>query len=115
MNPQRGLAPVIVAQVEELLHKLADSGDVAILLVEQNIGVATRVADDVAIMANGQISAVLDAQTLGADRKLQQQLLGVGRVDESSSVSVADKAHGVTKKIGTVSYTHLTLPTKRIV
>ena len=99
-EPTEGLAPVIVAQVEELLHKLADSGDVAILLVEQNIGVATRVADDVAIMANGQISAVLDAQTLGADRKLQQQLLGVGRVDESSVVSVADKTHGATKKIG---------------
>jgi len=87
-EPTEGLAPVIVAQVEELLHKLADAGDVGILLVEQNIGVATRVADDVAIMVNGQISAVLDAKTLGADRTLQQQLLGVGRVDESAAVSM---------------------------
>ena len=91
-EPTEGLAPVIVAQVEELLHKLAGSGDVAILLVEQNIGVATRVADDIAIMANGQISAVLDAATLGADRKLQQQLLGVGRVDESSVASLPEAA-----------------------
>lgn len=83
-EPTEGLAPVIVTQVEELLLKLADSEGVAILLVEQNIGVATRVADDIAIMVNGQITSVMDAATLGADRALQQQLLGVGRVDESA-------------------------------
>jgi uncharacterized protein (UPF0261 family)/ABC-type branched-subunit amino acid transport system ATPase component len=84
-EPTEGLAPVIVAQVEELLHKLAEAGDVAILLVEQNIGVATSVADDVAIMVNGQITTVMDASALGNDRALQQRLLGVGRVDETDT------------------------------
>ena len=83
-EPTEGLAPVIVAQVEELLHQLAGSGDVAILLVEQNIGVATSVADDVAIMVNGRITQVMNAQELGADRALQQSLLGVGRVDDDA-------------------------------
>ena len=85
-EPTEGLAPVIVGQVEELLHRLSDSGDVAILLVEQNIGVATSVADDVAIMVNGRITTVMDAAELGADRQLQQQLLGVGRIDPEAEV-----------------------------
>ena len=85
-EPTEGLAPVIVAQVEELLHKLAESSDVAILLIEQNIGVATRVADDVSIMVNGVITTQMNAAELGDDRELQQRLLGVGR-DASSSKS----------------------------
>ena len=78
-EPTEGLAPVIVDQVIDLLQRLAAEGDVAILLVEQNIAVATAVAEDVAIMSNGRISTVLPAAELGADRALQQRLLGVGR------------------------------------
>ncbi|MCM0020256.1 MAG: ABC transporter ATP-binding protein, partial [Tagaea sp.] len=40
-EPTEGLAPVIVDQVEALLKKLAAEGSVAVLLVEQNLGVAT--------------------------------------------------------------------------
>jgi len=93
-EPTEGLAPVIVAQVEELLHKLADTADVAILLIEQNIGVATRVADDISIMVNGVITTQMDAAELGKDRELQQRLLGVGREELSSTptASVVTKA-----------------------
>ena len=52
------------------------------LLIEQNIGVATAVADHVAIMVNGRINRVMTAGELAADRELQQRLLGVGRQDE---------------------------------
>ena len=78
-EPTEGLAPLIVAQLEELLSSLAQEGDVAILLIEQNIGVATAIAEDVAIMVNGRISRVIPAGELAADRALQQRLLGVGR------------------------------------
>ena len=78
-EPTEGLAPLIVAQLEELLSSLAAEGDVAILLIEQNIGVATAIAEDVAIMVNGRISRVIPARELAADRALQQRLLGVGR------------------------------------
>ena len=83
-EPTEGLAPVIVDQVIELLQRLAREGDVAILLVEQNIAVATQVADDVAIMSNGRITTVLPAEELGADRALQQRLLGVGRTGDDA-------------------------------
>ena len=78
-EPTEGLAPVIVQQVENMLRDIAADGDFAVLLVEQNIGVATEVAEQVAIMVNGRINRVMPAAELAADRALQQRLLGVGR------------------------------------
>jgi uncharacterized protein (UPF0261 family)/ABC-type branched-subunit amino acid transport system ATPase component len=78
-EPTEGLAPLIVAQVEELLVHLARDSDIHILVIEQNIGVATMVAEQVAIMVNGRINRVVDAARLANDRELQQRLLGVGR------------------------------------
>ena len=40
-EPTEGLAPVIVAQVEDMLLRLGDEGDISVLVIEQNIGVAT--------------------------------------------------------------------------
>ena len=78
-EPTEGLAPVIVAQVEEMLMRLAREGEMEVLVIEQNIGVACAVADSVAIMVNGRISRVTPARDLAGDRDLQQRLLGVGR------------------------------------
>ncbi|WP_282606129.1 ABC transporter permease [Pelagibius sp. Alg239-R121] len=78
-EPTEGLAPVIVQQVQSMLAKLAEEGDVAVLLIEQNIGVATAIAEDVAIMVNGRINRVMPARQLANDRNLQERLLGVGR------------------------------------
>ncbi len=78
-EPTEGLAPVIVNQVEKLLAELAAEADVSILLIEQNISVATAISKDVAIMANGRISRVMPARELASDRALQERLLGVGR------------------------------------
>ena len=78
-EPTEGLAPVIVAQVEEMLVKLGSEGDIAVLVIEQNIGVATSVSERVAIMVNGRINRIIESRVLAADRELQQRLLGVGR------------------------------------
>jgi uncharacterized protein (UPF0261 family)/ABC-type branched-subunit amino acid transport system ATPase component len=78
-EPTEGLAPVIIERVEEILLTLGDEGDIGVLVVEQNIGVATAVADNVAIMINGRVNRIMDAARLAADRELQQRLLGVGQ------------------------------------
>jgi uncharacterized protein (UPF0261 family)/ABC-type branched-subunit amino acid transport system ATPase component len=78
-EPTEGLAPAIVAQVEAMLVALAAEGDIAILVIEQNIGVATAIAESVAIMVNGRIHRIMASRELAADRELQQRLLGVGR------------------------------------
>ena len=78
-EPTEGLAPVIVAQVDDILVRLAEDGEIAVLVIEQNIGVATEVADTVAIMVNGRINRLIESRELAADRDLQERLLGVGR------------------------------------
>jgi uncharacterized protein (UPF0261 family)/ABC-type branched-subunit amino acid transport system ATPase component len=78
-EPTEGLAPVIVEQVEEILVTLGEQGDIGVFVVEQNIGVATAVAEKVAIMINGRVNRIMDAALLAADRDLQQRLLGVGQ------------------------------------
>ena len=78
-EPTEGLAPMIVAQVRDLLIRLAHEEDLSVLVVEQNIGVATAVSEHVAIMVNGRVNRVMDSSALAADRDLQQRLLGVGR------------------------------------
>jgi uncharacterized protein (UPF0261 family)/ABC-type branched-subunit amino acid transport system ATPase component len=76
-EPTEGLAPVIVEQLTETLRSLAGDAEISVLLVEQNLGVAIDVADRVAVMVNGRIARSMSAPELGADRELQQQLLGV--------------------------------------
>jgi len=92
-EPTEGLAPVIVDQVVAMILDLADDGAMDVLLIEQNITVATSVAQDVAVMVNGRVSSTLPSSRLAGDRALQQSLLGVGRVSDSS---VADVAHADT-------------------
>lgn len=91
-EPTEGLAPIIVDQVEQMLVNLAAEGEMAVLVIEQNIGVATAVSNQVAIMVNGRINRLMDAKALAADRELQQRLLGVGRHAEEAPVTPAEAA-----------------------
>ena len=84
-EPTEGLAPRIVQQVEELLVSLTREENLAVLLVEQNLGVATRVSRRLAVMVNGQIETELDSAALAKDTPLQQRLLGVSSEDEEST------------------------------
>ena len=91
-EPTEGLAPLIIEQVEEILIALGDQADIGVLVVEQNIGVATAVAEKVAIMINGRINRVMEAARLEADRELQQRLLGVGQHGEAEPPEEAEPA-----------------------
>ncbi len=76
-EPTEGLAPVIVEQVAQALRDLAADGSIAVLLIEQNLGVALSVADRIGLMVNGRIAQEMPAATLAADRDMQERLLGV--------------------------------------
>jgi ABC-type branched-subunit amino acid transport system ATPase component len=75
-EPTEGLAPLIVEQVTQSLRDLAE-GEIAVLLIEQNLGVAIDVADRIGVMVNGRIAHEMPAEALAADRGLQERLLGV--------------------------------------
>lgn len=91
-EPTEGLAPVIVEHVAGMIRKLAQEASVSVLLIEQNLGVAIDVSDTVAVLVNGRVARVLPAAELGADRELQQRLLGV-RGGEDNEESVSRLAH----------------------
>ena len=93
-EPTEGLAPVIVQQVEDMLIRIGEEGEISVLVIEQNIGVATVVSKDIAIMVNGRIHRIMDAAALAADRELQQRLLGVGRHGAEGSVPEDSAASG---------------------
>ncbi|MBX9752547.1 MAG: ABC transporter ATP-binding protein [Roseococcus sp.] len=75
-EPSEGLAPVIVDHLIGVLRALKQDG-MSLLLVEQNLRVATEVAEQVAIMVTGRIAAEMPAATLAGDAEIQRRYLGV--------------------------------------
>src|SRR5205085_3108111 len=57
-EPSMGLAPLLVAEIFEIVSRLNREEKVAVLLAEQNAAMALRVADHAYVMENGRI--VLD-------------------------------------------------------
>ena len=60
-EPTEGLAPVIVSRSRTCWSGLRREGDIHVLVIEQNIGVACAVSEQVGIMVNGRINRVMDA------------------------------------------------------
>jgi len=79
-EPSEGLAPAVVGEVVELCRKLTAEG-VRLLLVEQNLTVATSLAHRLLIMVSGQIATETTAERLLADPAAQTRYLGVARQD----------------------------------
>ena len=75
-EPSEGLAPRIVEMLVETFKTLAADG-LAILLIEQNLGVATSIAERQLIMVGGEIAAETTATALVGDEELQRRYLGV--------------------------------------
>ena len=75
-EPSEGLAPRLVELVGDVLASLRERG-VAILLVEQNLALATRVAERVYVMNKGRIVFEGTTEALRADPAVLHQYLGV--------------------------------------
>ena len=75
-EPSEGLAPTRVEQVIGTCKALVEDG-MAILLVEQNLGVATEVAERQLVMIAGRIAAETTADELMTDPEAQRRYLGV--------------------------------------
>ena len=75
-EPSEGLAPNIVENVIAIIRRLSEEG-VGLLIVEQNLGVATALADRQLVMVAGRIAAETTAQALINDPDAQRRFLGV--------------------------------------
>ncbi len=77
-EPLEGLAPVICDQLMETISRLAISGDMTIILVEQQIERALNFADRVMVVERGRTVWEGASEELKSDRALVNRLLGVG-------------------------------------
>jgi branched-chain amino acid transport system ATP-binding protein len=75
-EPSEGLAPAVIEGLIETFRLLEEEG-LAILLIEQNLGVATALAERQLIMIGGRIAAETTATKLSGDPDLQRRYLGV--------------------------------------
>jgi branched-chain amino acid transport system ATP-binding protein len=75
-EPSEGLAPTVVETLIETIKDLAAAG-MGLLVVEQNLGVATSLADRVVVMVSGSIATETTSQDLLADPEAQKRFLGV--------------------------------------
>jgi branched-chain amino acid transport system ATP-binding protein len=83
-EPSEGLAPAIVESLVQTCLNLVEEG-VGLLLVEQNLGVATSLAERQLVMVAGEIVAETTAEALLADPGAQQRYLGVTRVEGAAA------------------------------
>jgi branched-chain amino acid transport system ATP-binding protein len=75
-EPSLGLAPVIVAQIMELIRRLADTLELAVLLVEQNARSALSIANRGVVLNLGRVVVDQEAGRLAADDRLRHAYLG---------------------------------------
>jgi branched-chain amino acid transport system ATP-binding protein len=75
-EPTEGLAPIIVKLIHDKLQELKEAG-LSMIIVEQNFGFATSLADDVVIVGKGQIVWTGSADDIKADEDAQHTWLGV--------------------------------------
>jgi branched-chain amino acid transport system ATP-binding protein len=75
-EPSEGLAPAIIEHLVETFATLEKEG-LAILMIEQNLGMATAVAERQLVMVAGSIYAETTATELSKDPELQRRFLGV--------------------------------------
>ena len=75
-EPSEGLAPTVIEMLVETFRKLEEEG-LRILLIEQNLAVATSLAERQLIMIGGEIAAETTAAELADSPELQRRYLGV--------------------------------------
>ena len=75
-EPTEGLAPLLVREVGRVIENLKSQG-LSILLVEQNLPLALRVADHVHVLSRGRIVHSSSSQALWENEEIKSRYLGL--------------------------------------
>lgn len=75
-EPSEGLAPLIVQEIRDMIKEIATTG-VSILLAEQNVEMALRVAHRHVVIDKGQVRYQGSSAELEADSAIMEDYLGV--------------------------------------
>jgi urea transport system ATP-binding protein len=66
-EPTEGIQPSIVEEIERVIVKLSEQGDISILLIEQFLDFALRIADYCYVMEKGHIVSKGNTSELSQD------------------------------------------------
>jgi branched-chain amino acid transport system ATP-binding protein len=75
-EPSIGLSPIVVQDVFKLLRRLADEEGTTILMVEQNVKSALKMADEAIALESGRLVLHRRADELLADPNIERLFLG---------------------------------------
>jgi len=84
-EPSMGLAPMLVAEIFEIVDRLNRDEKVSVLLAEQNAAMALRVAQYAYVMENGRIVLDGDRQTISENEDVKEFYLGLSGVGQRKS------------------------------
>lgn len=95
-EPSLGLAPRVVGEIVTTLGRLRDEQNLAVLLVEQNVRAAFRVADRVLVMDRGRVVAEGTPDQLADDERVRAAYLGGSSTSSGSVARTAAEARTAT-------------------
>jgi branched-chain amino acid transport system ATP-binding protein len=84
-EPSMGLAPMLVAEIFEIVSRLNREEKVAVLLAEQNATVALKYAQHGYVMETGRIVLDGDARTISENEDIKEFYLGLSGVGQRKS------------------------------
>jgi branched-chain amino acid transport system ATP-binding protein len=84
-EPSMGLAPMLVAEIFDIVSRLNREEGVAVLLAEQNATIALKYAQTGYVMENGRIVLDGDAKTIAENEDIKEFYLGLSGVGQRKS------------------------------
>lgn len=81
-EPSLGLAPLIVKNILTNLVKLRDEFETTVILVEQNVKAALKIADRACVLERGEIPILGLAKELRENTVVQESYLGIRKTNE---------------------------------
>ena len=84
-EPSMGLAPMLVAEIYEIVARLNREEKVAVLLAEQNASMALRVARYAYVLENGRVVLDGDRGTISENEDIKEFYLGLSGVGQRRS------------------------------
>ena len=76
-EPSEGIQPSILDEIAEVLARARAERRIALVLVEQNLDFAARLAETAHVMVKGELVATVEVAELAADRDLQRRYMAI--------------------------------------
>ena len=76
-EPSEGIQPSILDEIAEVLLRIRAERHIALVLVEQNLDFAARLAERAHVMVKGELVATVNTAELAADRDQQRRYMAI--------------------------------------